>query len=50
MYTMYTAWDAYCHLDIAFLQWFKEQGVVEKLVDFIHPAIESKVCTYIAHV
>lgn len=29
--------------DVYFLQWFKEQGVVEKLVDFIHPAADSKV-------
>ena len=25
------------------MQWFKEQGIVEKLVDFIHPAIDTKV-------
>ena len=29
------------------IQWFKDQGIVEKLVDFIHPAIDSKVYIYI---
>ena len=28
---------------LVIMQWFKEQGVVEKLVDFIHPAIDAKV-------
>jgi hypothetical protein len=31
-----------CRVDLAW--WFKEQGVVEKLVDFIHPALDSKQC------
>jgi hypothetical protein len=29
---------------IELAQWFKEQGIVEKLVDFIHPAIDTKKC------
>jgi hypothetical protein len=29
---------------IELAQWFKDQGIVEKLVDFIHPAIDSKKC------
>ena len=28
---------------VILIQWFKEQGIVEKLVDFIHPAIDTKV-------
>ena len=30
-------------LCVCLMQWFKEQGIVEKLVDFIHPTIDSKV-------
>ena len=29
------------------VQWFKEQGIVEKLVDFIHPSHDSKVQQHI---
>ena len=38
-----------CNPACIFLQWFKEQGIVEKLVDFIHPTVDSKVHKYIKY-
>ena len=27
-----------------FMQWLKEQAIVEKLVDFVHPSADPEVC------
>ena len=32
------------------LQWFKEQGVVDRLIDFIHPTVDSMVHVHCAHI